>query len=186
MQTSKLGYAAAVLSVKEIQSLAASLSEAQFRTQMGPFALIQRPPPDYPQRSDDVAATGKAHPERMHQTVLSLLFEFEDLSVATLPPLKGIDELSVGRQPDCDLIIDDSSVSKRHAILRWNAEQKRCSVADLGSSNGTFLNASSGVETETVLRDGDILSFGDAQFWYLLSETLYGKLSGRGTGSRSG
>jgi len=185
VQTSKLGYAGAVLSVKEIQSLAASLSEDQFKTQMGPFALIQRPPPSL-ERSDDVAGTGKAHPEKMSQTVLSLLFEFEDLAVATLPPLKGIDELSVGRQPDCDLIIEDSSVSKRHAILRWNAEQRRCSVADLGSSNGTFLNASTGVERETVLRDGDILSFGDAQFWYLLTETLYGKLSRPGAGSRIG
>jgi len=173
-----------VLSVKEIQSLAASLSEDQFKTQVGPFALFRRPPPSL-ELSDYFVVNEKAPTEKMSQTVLSLLFEFEDLAVATLPPLKGIDELSVGRQPDCDLIIEDSSVSKRHAILRWNAEQKRCSVADLGSSNGTFLNASSGVERETVLRDGDILSFGDAQFWYLLTETLYGKLSRQGAGSGS-
>jgi pSer/pThr/pTyr-binding forkhead associated (FHA) protein len=77
-------------------------------------------------------------------------------------------------------VIDDRSVSKRHAVLSWNAESKRCSVADLHSTNGTFLNASTRIDGETVLRDGDILSFGDAQFWYLLIETLYAKLSRRG------
>ncbi len=190
VQTLKLSYAGPVLSVKEIRSLASSLSEAQFKKQMGPFALIQRPPPEVEQkRSGYVGSTGKSHPEKMSQKVLSLLFEFEDLAVATLPPLAGIDQLSVGRQPDCDLVIEDPSVSKRHALLKWNAESKRCSVADLRSTNGTFLNASTGVERETVLRDGDILSFGDAQFWYLLTETLYAKLSRRGASklrSRSG
>jgi hypothetical protein len=185
-----LGYAGRVLTVKEIQSLAASLSEAQFRVQMGPFALIQRPPAGAePERSAAVAGTGKAHPEDMPQKMLSLLFEFEDLVVATLPPLKGVDQLSVGRLPDCDLVIDDSSVSKRHAVLKWNADHQRCSVTDVGSTNGTFLNASSAVQEETVLRDGDILGFGDSQFWYLLTETLYAKLSHPEAGklrSRSG
>jgi hypothetical protein len=177
-----------VLTVKEIRSLAASLSEAQFHKQMGPFALIQRPPGET-KVPGFVATTGKSHPEKMSQKVLSLLFEFEDLAVATLPPLQGIDQLSVGRQPDCDLVIDDPSVSKRHALLKWNATSKRCSVADLCSTNGTFLNASTRVERETVLRDGDILSFGDAQFWYLHTDTLYAKLSRRGSAklrSRSG
>ncbi len=179
-----------MLTVKEIQSLAASLSEAQFRQQMGPFALIQRPPVEaQSKRSADLAGTGKGHPENMSQNVLSLLFEFEDLAVATLPPLEGLDQLTVGRLPDCDLVIDDASVSKRHATLKWNADQRRCSVTDVGSTNGTFLNASSAIGAEAVLRDGDVLSFGDAQFWYLLTETLYAKLSHPEAGklrSRSG
>ncbi|HME90321.1 MAG TPA: FHA domain-containing protein [Myxococcaceae bacterium] len=176
-----------MLSVKEIRNLAASLSEAQFKDQMGPFALIQRPCEGGGAGHLDI--TGKSHPEAMSQKVLSLLFEFEDLSVAILPPLTGMDELTVGRQPDCDLVIDDASVSKRHAVLKWNAEQHRCSVLDAGSTNGTFLNASTAVDRETSLRDGDILSFGDVQFWYLLTETLYAKLSRHGSGrlgSRSG
>jgi len=178
LQTSKLGYAGMMLTVKEIRTLANSLSEEQFRVQMGPFALIQRPPA----RADGEgsaahAGTRKAHPENMSEKMLSLLLEFEDLVVATLPPLNGVDQLSVGRLPDCDLVIDDSSVSKRHAVLKWSADEARCSLEDVGSTNGTFLNAASAVQGETVLRDGDILSFGDVQFWYLLTDTLYAKLA---------
>ena len=103
--------------------------------------------------------------------------------MATLPPLNGVDQLSVGRLPDCDLVIDDSSVSKRHAVLKWSADHQRCSVTDVGSTNGTFLNGAIAVQGETVLRDADILSFGDVQFWYLLTDTLYAKLS-HGEGSK--
>jgi hypothetical protein len=176
-----------VLSVKEIRNLAARLSEAQFRSQMGPFALIQRPTDRGAAGQGD--GTAKSHPEAMSQNFLSMLFEFEDLAVAILPPLSGMDELTVGRQVDCDLIIDDASVSKRHAVLKWSSDQNRCSVVDVGSTNGTFLNASTSVDHETSLRDGDILCFGDAQYWFLRSETLYTKLSSPGSGqlgSRSG
>lgn len=167
-----------MLTVKEIRSLAGSLSAEQFRQQMGPFALIQRPATEGAQgHCRTIASTAKSHPGSMAQQMVALLLEFEDLSVATLPPLQGVDQLSVGRLPDCDLIIDDASVSKRHALLKWNADQQRCTVTDVGSTNGTFLNASSAVQAEVALRDGDILSFGDAQFWYLLTETLYTKLS---------
>jgi len=169
-----------VLTVKEIRTLANSLSEEQFRVQMGPFALIQRPPAGAEgDGSAALAGTAKAHPEKMSQKMLSLLFEFEDLVVATLPPLNGVDQLFVGRLPDCDLVIDDPSVSKRHAVLKWSADSQRCSVTDVGSTNGTFLNAASAVHGEAVLRDGDILSFGEAQFWYLVTDTLFAKLSDR-------
>ena len=73
-------------------------------------------------------------------------------------------------------MLDDGSVSKRHATLTWDAEKKQCRLKDLGSTNGTFLNASSKVRGEVNLRDGDILSFGDVQFWYVLSETLHQRL----------
>jgi len=174
-----------MLTVKEIRTLAGSLSEEQFREQMGPFALIQRPPAGAGKERTATLTTGKAHPENMSQKMLSLLFEFEDLVVAILPPLNGVDQLSVGRLPDCDLVIGDSSVSKRHAVLKWSADHERCSLTDLGSTNGTFLNAESTVQGETVLRDGDILSFGDVQFWYLLTDSLYAKLSHRDAKLRS-
>ena len=90
----------------------------------------------------------------------------------------------MGRQPDCDLLLDAPSVSKTHALLRWDEENARCTIQDLGSTNGTFLNASVRLRRETTLKDGDILSFGEVQYWFLLTPTLYEKLtkSSRGFG----
>ncbi len=47
--------------------------------------------------------------------------------------------LSVGRSSQNDLQIDDPSVSKIHASLYINAENQ-LTVADTGSTNGTFIN----------------------------------------------
>lgn len=173
-----------VLSVKEMRGLAQRLSSQKFRHQMGPFALVQRPPDerlDTTQKMGlpfNAAHTAMAKPEDISRGILSLLFEFENLQVATLPPMSDDDSsLTVGRLPDCDLVIDHKSVSKRHAELRWDEKAKRCTVKDIGSTNGTFLNSSLLVRREATLRDGDIISFGEVQFWYLATETLHQKLS---------
>ena len=44
----------------------------------------------------------------------------------------------LGRSPDCDVVIDSPSVSRRHAELYW--EGNLLSVRDLGSANGTYVN----------------------------------------------
>ncbi len=174
-----------MLSVKELRPLATRLSADAFRKQLGPFVLVQQPPSLFasaPQtqmmgalpvnvRGTVVRPAGKSE-----ASALAMLFQFEDLVVASVPPLKGHDELSVGRQPDNDLVLDDSSVSKRHAVLSWDEQTQRATVRDLGSTNGTTLNGSARIKSELVLRSGDILSFGDMQYWYLLTDTLHEKL----------
>ena len=47
--------------------------------------------------------------------------------------------VSVGRSKENDLYIGDNSVSRRHASLVLNLE-KNLMVADIGSTNGTFVN----------------------------------------------
>ncbi|HYI02523.1 FHA domain-containing protein [Hyalangium sp.] len=163
-----------MISVKELRALGAALPEAKFRRQLGPFALIQRPPS--PESSAVLDPTRTANRGTIEQGMLSLLFEFEDLLVATLPPLGETDSLIFGRLPDCDVVLDDSSVSKQHAVLKWNEAERRCTVKDMGSRNGTFLNGTITMQREVTLRDGDILSIGYVQFWYLLTETLYTRL----------
>jgi len=174
-----------MISVKELRSLASGMKRKSFRQQMGPFVLIQRPPHEGEGGTDKMGIpahamrTVVARPEQVSAGALSLLFGFDDLVVASVPPLHGVDELSVGRQPDCDLVLDDPSVSKRHAVLRWDASAARCTIQDLNSTNGTFLNASIRLKRETVLKDGDIISFGEVQYWFLLTETLHEKLTRR-------
>ena len=172
--------------MKELRTLATKFSPAQFRDQMGPFVLVQQPPNAGAQTPStqamglpiNVQRTTVAKPEKVSAGALALLFQFDELVVAQVPPLQGVDQLSVGRQPDNDLVLDDPSVSKKHAILRWDAENSRCTVQDLGSTNGTFLNASVRIRRETTLKNGDILSFGEVQYWFLLTPTLYDKLKG--------
>lgn len=173
-----------VLSVKELRTLAARFSGPQFLEQMGPFVLVQQPPSlavgtpgtQVMGLPANVQRTTVARPEKVSAGALGLLFQFDELVVASVPPLHGVDQLSVGRQPDNDLVLDDPSVSKKHAILRWDEENERCTVQDLGSTNGTFLNASVRLRRETTLKNGDILSFGEVQYWFLLTQTLYEKL----------
>ena len=67
--------------------------------------------------------------------------------------------LSLGRNRDNDVILDDRQVSGRHAKLAFSANQ--FSVMDLGSLNGTRLNGNplSAREPNT-FRPGDVISVG--------------------------
>jgi predicted component of type VI protein secretion system len=178
-----------MLTVKEMRRLTKSLDLKGFKAQVGPFALVQRPPDVGIQGDTDLMGlpqnaqvTRMAKKDKVSSGALGLLMQFEELSVTTLPPVTGSTSLTVGRQPDCDLVLDHSSVSKQHAVIKWYEKHHRCTITDGGSTNGTFLNASIRVQKETVLKDGDILSFGEVQFWYLLTETLHARLS-QGGGS---
>ena len=45
---------------------------------------------------------------------------------------------TIGRSPDCEVFLDDVTVSRRHAVITERGG--RFEVEDLGSLNGTFLN----------------------------------------------
>jgi hypothetical protein len=165
-----------VLLVNELRSLARSLDEAAFLNQLGPFVLIQRPPEPVLARAALQLGAGRtvtmAKRTSLAHELIAMVTAFDDLLVASLPPLGGVEILAVGRLPDCDLVIDDPSVSKRHAVVRWLAPQQQCSVQDQGSTNGTFVNAQAAGEAEVVLHDGDTVAFGDVSFVYLLANTF--------------
>lgn len=166
-----------MLSIQELQRIAGALSAEAFERQLGPFVLVQQPPDEVTQRKalqlganqTAVAVSGKTD-------ALSLLFAFDELMVATLPPLTSHDELTVGRLPDCDVVIDDPSVSKHHARLTWNQQTAIATVEDLGSSNGTMVNGKPLAQLMST-KDGDELSFGDARFCFLRTPTLYQRLT---------
>jgi Protein of unknown function (DUF3662)/Inner membrane component of T3SS, cytoplasmic domain len=79
-----------------------------------------------------------------------------------LPQLRAFpvhDSAVIGRLPDCDVTLDDPSVSRRHARLR--REGSRWTVEDLGSTNGVLLNGQP--VTRTDVHDGDRLELGTVQ-----------------------
>lgn len=70
-------------------------------------------------------------------------------------------ELTVGRDPSCDIIFADGSVSRCHS--RIFLANDTLYLEDLGSQNGTFVNGSR-LEMACVLRSGDEIKVGDAAF----------------------
>lgn len=82
--------------------------------------------------------------------------------------LLGEQNRVIGRGDVCDICIEDSSVSRRHASIEPN-EGGYC-VRDLGSTNGTFLNDQA-VESAT-LSDGDYLRVGQVIYRFLMGGNL--------------
>jgi hypothetical protein len=165
--------------VRELGELA-KLSASDFEQAVGPFVLVQRPPDPVLQRMAlNVAGArtvGMAHRSRLAEQVMSMGKSFDRLQVITPKPTQPRQDFVVGRLPESDLPVLEPSVSSRHALLRWNAEEGTCTVRDLGSTNGTFLNASEIGQRELRLQDGDSICFGDAQFIYLAAGTLQSHL----------
>ena len=69
----------------------------------------------------------------------------------------------IGRLPSCDLVLNDPSVSRRHATIRL--DEGRCLVQDTGSRFGTFLNGRRllATEDEAPAGPGDILKLGEVR-----------------------
>ncbi len=69
------------------------------------------------------------------------------------------DLISIGRSPDNMIVIEDVSVSSRHAQLEKSGETYR--LKDLGSTNGTRVNGSS--TQQALLRSDDRIRFGGVE-----------------------
>ena len=65
--------------------------------------------------------------------------------------------MTVGRVAGVDIVIDDDSVSRRHAELIVSGRE--VTVKDLGSANGTTVNGAP-IADDTILAAGDIIQFG--------------------------
>jgi diguanylate cyclase (GGDEF)-like protein len=89
----------------------------------------------------------------------------------------GLDqaELSIGRDESCDLVVPMDDVSRHHCRVRMR--DGRATLADLDSTNGTFVNDREVPPgTEFALRSGDLIRLGSAIFKFLQGgnvESLY-------------
>jgi pSer/pThr/pTyr-binding forkhead associated (FHA) protein len=72
-------------------------------------------------------------------------------------------KLTVGRDPDSDIMLDDPDVSRWHAVLlRIGSEWL---IDDIGSTNGTYVNGSR-ITARTILHTGDAMELGNTSFTF--------------------
>jgi diguanylate cyclase (GGDEF)-like protein len=93
--------------------------------------------------------------------------------VVTLPK----EDVVIGREEGCDLVLQDSDVSRRHACVEFGDGQY--SIRDLGSTNGTLVNGRK--VSKAALASGDLVRVGKVILKFLRGgdvekqyhETLY-------------
>lgn len=71
---------------------------------------------------------------------------------------------SAGRHPDSDILLDDVTVSRRHAEFRLDKDGS-WAVADVGSLNGTYVNRQP--VDSTVLANNDQVQIGKFRLVFL-------------------
>jgi len=69
------------------------------------------------------------------------------------------DALTIGRDPTCDVVLDDIRLSREHA--RIERKRKTFTIRDLESTNGTWMGDKR--IDKHVLKDGDTINLGDAR-----------------------
>ena len=99
------------------------------------------------------------------------------LLIATRSALSGSrylldeDEVTVGRDPKSDILLDDSTVSRSHAVFRRVNGQYE--VVDAGSLNGTYVNRQR--VDQALLKNGDEIMIGKFRLVYFTNSAIRGQ-----------
>lgn len=109
-------------------------------------AVVQSRPVDFERRS------------RRHRALALEFLEPSDRSGQRLDVDGG---LTIGRSGDCDLTLQDTYLSSRHARLA--NDDGDLSIEDLGSTNGTYVNQEL-VKGRVRLERGDVVQVGGVLF----------------------
>lgn len=111
-------------------------------------------------------------------TVISKIAERQALPNGCLVTIYGVDlgkrftldrpELIIGRSTQCEILVDQESVSRQHA--RILVTPRETAVKDLNSTNGTYVNDE--LVADRDLRDGDYIKIGRTIFKYLTGNNV--------------
>ena len=71
----------------------------------------------------------------------------------------------IGRHPECNIWLDETGVSRRHARIRVDGLTDRVVLEDLNSTNGTCVRQTP-IAAPYVLADGDVLQIGSAELTF--------------------
>lgn len=164
--------------LRDIRELRSALEQNAFRTRLGAFVLIRR----LPEPLEMQALTKLANRTTQVLTAgdrlagaIALLLQFEDVEVFGAPGAAAGATVRLGRLEGNEVVLNDPSVSKRHAELRWAGS--RCVLRDAGSSNGTWVNRKP-AKASVELSDGDELHFGHVRMLFASTAALWRALPG--------
>ncbi|MFL5244497.1 MAG: FHA domain-containing protein [Gemmataceae bacterium] len=71
----------------------------------------------------------------------------------------------IGRAPDCDIIVEDGCISRRHCVVLVHAGN-HCEVHDVASKNGTYLNGAK-LSRPSSLKSGDEILLSGSHFFLI-------------------
>ncbi len=85
------------------------------------------------------------------------------------------DEVTLGRDPECDVSLDDASISRLH--LAFRGAGARWLIRELGSRNGSTVDGRALVPGEELpLADASRMTAGGLRLTFLTGEALAGRL----------
>ncbi|PCC70194.1 DNA-binding transcriptional response regulator, NtrC family, contains REC, AAA-type ATPase, and a Fis-type DNA-binding domains [Nannocystis exedens] len=112
-------------------------------------------------RPDETVSTDRSDYPRTVARGARLMFVWPR-ELAAIHPLGEADVL-IGRQAPAEGVISamHSTVSRQHAVIRWDPVAERHAVADLGSRNGVALQGQQVSALPRYVEDGAVLRIGD-------------------------
>ena len=73
-------------------------------------------------------------------------------------------KIFIGRDVSCDIQLEDHSVSRKHAKIEYNEDEKCFLVEDMGSLNGIYHNNT--VKNSFKLANGDLFQIGKFKLYF--------------------
>jgi FHA domain/zinc-ribbon domain len=131
---------------------------ANYCQRCGAFLAQSDPPPGATTATYKVGETGELEEIPLEDVVArgaALVIRAGGGRAGESFPLEG-ERLTVGRRPDCDIFLDDVTVSRDHALIVRRGSDHY--LDDCGSLNGTYVNRRR-IESHR-LTDGDELQIG--------------------------
>ncbi len=143
----------------------ANADGANYCQRCGAFLASSEAPPGATTATYRVGETGEIEELKLEEVVArgaTLVIRAGGGRAGETFPLQG-ERLTVGRRPDCDIFLDDVTVSRDHAVIVARGDEHY--LDDLGSLNGTYVNRRR-IESHR-LSDGDELQIGKYKLAFL-------------------
>ena len=127
-----------------------------------PSRLDRRTPDARGAGNDTLVAAAVPNPEHVYAWL-----QFLDAEARRLP--LGSINVRIGRHTDNDIVLQNRTVHRKHAILYMRPD-RRFTISDLGGENGTVVNGEQVSERD--LQDADLIELGEVRMRFFSNDSL--------------